>query len=126
MTWRHGRALEEEIFMSVPSATVTALIVRAHELTDIGLVDAHIRTKSAGKDTLATVLADGAGPAGFSAASRQLLGESSKIKKAGWYKSVTKMQGVAHDIIGPQLDVSDPEFKAIVVALFTWIVMDLS
>lgn len=120
MTWRNGRALEDELFFSVPTAAVTALIVRAHELTDNGLVDAHIQTKSGGAQTLATVLADGASATGFSAASKKLLGESSKIKKAGWYKSVSKMQGVARDIVGPHLDASDPAFKAIVLALFTW------
>ncbi|WP_425258147.1 ATP-dependent nuclease [Rubrivivax sp. RP6-9] len=119
VAWRDGRALEDELFMSVPPAVVSALIGRAIELTEDGLVDQHIKTKSSGKANLAAVLQDG-NDAGFSAAARKLLGESSRIRKAGWFKSIDKMEGVARDILGPNLDACDPGFVGPVRSLFTW------
>lgn len=119
VAWRGGRALEDELFMSLPAAAVSALIQRALELTEDGLVDQHIKTKSSGKANLAMVLQDGR-DAGFSAGARQLLGESSRIRKAGWFKSISKMEGVARDVLGPNLDASDPGFRDVVRNLFGW------
>lgn len=119
IAWRDGRALEDELFMSVPPAVVSALIGRALELTEDGLVDQHIKTRSSGRANLATVLQDG-NDAGFSAAARKLLGESSRIRKAGWFKSIGKMEGVARDILGPNFDACDPGFVGPVRSLFTW------
>jgi hypothetical protein len=98
---------------------VSALIHRALELTEDGLVDQHIKTKSSGKANLTMVLQDGK-DAGFSAPARQLLGESSRIRKAGWFKSISKMEGVARDVLGPNLDASDPGFRDVVRNLFGW------
>ncbi|WP_250470265.1 hypothetical protein [Caballeronia sp. GAFFF2] len=41
---RNAKALEDELFTSLPDAAVTALITRALELTEDGKVDAHIKT----------------------------------------------------------------------------------
>lgn len=119
VAWRDGRALEDELFMSMPAAAVSALIERALQLTEDGLVDQHIKTKSSGRASLATVLQDGK-DAGFSAAARMLLGESSRIRKAGWFKSIGKMEGVARDVIGANLDASDAGFREVVRNLFGW------
>lgn len=118
-TWRNGRALEDELFLSMPAVAVSALIDRALLLTEDGLVDQHINTKSAGAANLATILQDGM-DAGFSEAVRNLLGESSRIRKSGWFKSISKMEGVARDIVGTNLDASDADFRKIVENLFDW------
>lgn len=119
VTWRDDHALEDELFMCVPAVAVSALIERGIELTEDGLVDQHIKTKSAGKASLDTILQDGK-DAGFSSAARILLGESSRIRKAGWFKSIGKMEGVARDILGPNLDATDAGFKEVVRNLFNW------
>ncbi|HSI49181.1 MAG TPA: AAA family ATPase [Ideonella sp.] len=119
VAWRGGRALEDELFMSFPPPVVSALIDRALELTEDGLVDQHIKTKSVGKANLAMVLQDGK-DVGFSVAARQLLGEASRIRKAGWFKSITKMEGVARDFLGPHFEASDPGFRDVVRNLFGW------
>jgi predicted ATPase len=119
VTWRHALALEDELFMSLPSAAVSALIEIALDFTEEGLVDNHIRTKSSGNATLATVLQDGV-DSGFSLATRKLLGESSRMRKAGWFKSISKMQCVAHDVLGPNLENCDSSFPNTLKNLFTW------
>jgi hypothetical protein len=119
VAWREGRALEDELFLSVPKEAVLALIERALELTEEGLVDQHIKTKSSGKECLKTVLQDGK-DAGFSVTTRKLLGESARIRKAGWFKSIGKMEGVARDILGPNMDATDAGFRDVVRPLFRW------
>ncbi|WP_350616261.1 AAA family ATPase [Pseudomonas sp. HY7a-MNA-CIBAN-0227] len=119
LAWRDGRALEDELFASVPPREVSALISRAQELNQDGLVEQHIKTKSSGKVDLAAVLQDGFDNA-FSPTTRALLGESSRIRKAGWFKSITKMEGVAHDILAPNLEASDQGFRDLILNLFKW------
>lgn len=119
LAWRDGRALEDELFASVPPREVSALISRAQELNQDGLVEQHIKTKSSGKVDLAAVLQDGFDNA-FSPTTRVLLGESSRIRKAGWFKSITKMEGVAHDILAPNLEASDKGFRDLILNLFKW------
>lgn len=119
LTWRDGRALEDELFASLPAAAVTALIARGLELTEDGLVDQHIRTRSSGKLTLAAVQAEGLSGT-YSVATRTVLGEASRIRKAGWFKSITKMEAVARDIVGPALATSDARFVDLVNGLFSW------
>jgi putative ATP-dependent endonuclease of OLD family len=119
VTWRDGRALEEELFASLPASAVTDLIVRGLELTADGLVDQHIRTQSSGKLTLAAVQAEGSAGA-YSASTRQVLGAASKIRKAGWFKSITKMEDVARDILGPALETSDVAFVDVIKKLYSW------
>lgn len=119
VTWRDGRALEDELFASLPAVAVTALIERGLELTADGVVDQHIRTRSSGKLTLAAVQAEGAS-GDYSTATRTVLGEASRIRKAGWFKSITKMEDVARDIVGPALETSEAGFVKVVSNLFGW------
>lgn len=119
IAWRDGRALEDELFASLPPEAVSALMARALELTEDGLVDQHIKTKSSGKSNLTDIQHEGATGA-YSAATRTLLGEAARIRRAGWFKSISKMEGVARDIVGPHLDVADAGFKDMVHQLFDW------
>lgn len=118
-SWRAGLALEDELFLSLPATEVTALIARAQELTEDGRVNDHIGTKSNGRVKLADVLAEGASGE-YSQETRQLLGLSSRIRNAGWFKSITKMSGVAHDIVGPSWERVTPEFRDLVSGPFNW------
>lgn len=118
VTWRNGRSLEDELFVSMPATAVSLLIGRAILLKE-GLVNQHINTKSSGKASLETILQDGK-DSGFTIESRKLLGESSRIRNDGWFKSISKMESVAHDILGPNLDAADAEFRDLVLNLFGW------
>jgi len=117
--WREVKALEDELFASLPDEAVTALINRALELTEDGKIDMHIKTRSDGKLTLAQVQFEEL-IKGYSIETRIVLGAASRIRKAGWFKSISKMEGVARDIIGPHWAEADPGFTAILNGLFQW------
>lgn len=119
IAWRDGRALEDELFLSLPDMAVTALIRRAGDLMDDDLVDQHIVTQSQGKRNLASVLAEGQRKL-FSIDTRTLLGLTSRTKKNSWFKSVTKFEAIARDIVGPNLDGADAVFREKVTILFGW------
>jgi putative ATP-dependent endonuclease of the OLD family len=119
VTWREGFSLEDELFSSMPDEAIRALIERAKELTEDGLVANHILSKSDGKIELNTIEAE-LFNSGFTHESRKLLGQAARIKKAGWFKSISKMEGVARDIIGPQLNQSETHFKETLDGLFDW------
>jgi hypothetical protein len=57
---------------------------------------------------------------GISVKSRAILGEAARTRRAGWFKSVSWMEGVARDIVGPDLDDADPDFVALIEELFEW------
>lgn len=117
ITWRIGRALEDELFLSLDDGAIHALLQRAVELAEEELVNAHIQTQSNGGRTLNSVFNEGLID-GYSFETRALLGLASR--KSNWYKSVTKFEGVAKDIVGPNLTTADPAFVALLDKLFRW------
>lgn len=117
--WQPGRALEDELFLSMSHAAVDALLDRAIDLKERALVNDHIQSESAGALTLdivkASSLIDGYPPD-----TRALLARASRKGKNSWFKSVTKFEGIARDIVGPNLTGSDPDFLAKVDHLRGW------
>jgi putative ATP-dependent endonuclease of OLD family len=119
IAWHEGRALEDELFLSLSDSGVSKLIDRAIELHGADIVNDHIKsvTKNA-KDLNAVqmeALIDG-----FPADSRSALGSAARTKKAGWFKSVTWMEDVAREIVGPDLPNADKAFRERVESIFTW------
>lgn len=119
ITWRPGRALEDELFLSLPDEAVESLLKRAIDLVEEELVNSHIQSQSNGTFKLAAVLEDGQ-LFGFSPEVRQILGPASRKRGNGWFKSVTKFEGIAKDIVGPNLATSDKEFVVLVNQLMKW------
>jgi hypothetical protein len=119
LTWRAGRTLEDELFLSLNDAAIDTLIEKACEVVGRDLVEAHIASKSDGERTLDDVevesLLDG-----FSEATKSLLGTASRIRNSGWFKSVTTYQEIGRGIVGPRLATADAEFQAIVERLRAW------
>ncbi|MBK0052629.1 ATP-binding protein [Stenotrophomonas sp. S39] len=118
-TWREGRALEDELFASLPAAAVGALLDKAQELTEDGVVNAHIATVSNGKRTLEDVLQEGRSGS-YSDTTRELLGRASRMRKNGWFKSVGKMEMVSREIVCPNAQESDTGFTSVVRRLLEW------
>lgn len=118
-SWLAGRALEDELFLSLPTTGVDALLSRAVELNERELVDDHIRSTSSGAARLASVenasLMDG-----YSPDMRAMLASASRRGKNSWFKSVTKFEGVARDIVGPHLSGCDEGFRTKIEALRRW------
>ena len=119
VAWREGRALEDELFRSLSDDAVGKLLERAVELHGEELVNDHIKsvTKNAMNlnDLQVEAILDG-----FSAESRTALGAAARTKKAGWFKSVTWMEEVSRDIVGPDLAQADAGFRALVESVFKW------
>ncbi len=112
--WRAGRALEDELFHSLPADAVHALLEKAVEWHEEALIDAHLR--SATQQALG--LADCRGV--VTAATRTAMAAASKSKHNGWFKSVGGYEEVARQIVGPHLHNADPDFRTIVDQLWAW------
>lgn len=119
LAWRNGRALEDELFGSMPAVAISALLARAQELIEDGVVNSHIVNRSEGKSSLAAVLLEGV-TGEYSPQTRELLGRSSRIRKAGWFKSISKMEGISHDILCANWGGTDKGFTEAINNLLRW------
>ena len=119
VAWRDGRALEDELFLSLTEDGVDKLVDRAIELHGEDLINQHIKSASQNAKHLDTVRAE-ALLLGISPETRALLGKAAQTKKAGWFKSVTWMEDVARDIVGPDLENADAGFRKLVDDIFAW------
>ena len=116
--WRSQRALEDELFLSLSDAGVYDLLGRAIDLHGEELIDNHIKSASQNDMDLSAVHAERF--QGISQHSRAILGEASRTRRAGWFKSVTWMEDAARDIVGPDLDDSEDGFRELVERIFAW------
>jgi putative ATP-dependent endonuclease of the OLD family len=119
--WRQDRALEDELFSSLTEAAVGKMLDFAIELHGEALIDDHIKSVTNGAKTLKAVRTE---PliGDLSAETRIILGKAARTKKAGWFKSVSWMEEVAREIVGPDLagEGVDEGFCAILIDLFAW------
>lgn len=118
-TWRAGRTLEDELFNSLTPNACLSLIKYAYDLHG-DLVHDHVRTTSNGAVTLQNIWDEVANTQALSAASRTLLGQASRVRKAGWFKSISWMEEVARNIVAPDLPQCDQAFRALVDPIFGW------
>lgn len=119
IAWRDGRALEDELFLSLSNNAVGQLLSRAIELVGADLVDQHIMSVSGGMKGLTSIQAEIATGA-ISTESRQTLGMTARKKNISWFKSLGKMESVARDIVGPDFANAEAGFKSIISDLFGW------
>lgn len=117
--WRHGRALEDELFLSLTDDAIQQLLDRAVELHGEDLINDHIKSASQNNRNLNGIrteaLIDSISPE-----SRVALGKAARTKRSGWFKSVTWMEQVARDIVGPDLESADIGFRELVEHVFAW------
>jgi putative ATP-dependent endonuclease of the OLD family len=118
-SWCDECTLEDDLFLSLTDDGVDKLIDRAVELHGEDLVNDHVKSATSGALTL-DVIRDEAARDGFSRKSREILGRAARTRKAGWFKSVSRMEGVARDIVGPDLADADPEFASLIDEIFAW------
>lgn len=119
IAWRDGRALEDELFQSLSDDGVKKLLARAIELHGDDLVNEHIKSATKNAKDLPAILAE-AESGRISPESRTALGAAARTKRAGWFKSVTWMEDVARDIVGPDLPRADAGFRNLVESIFGW------
>lgn len=119
LTWRPGRALEDELFCSLSIDALDALLAKAYEVMGRELVAEHIRSKSNGQTTLDAIEIDRL-VEGYTQATRVLLGAASRIRGSGWFKSVTTYQEIASEIVGRHLGTAEAGFRSIIEQLWNW------
>jgi putative ATP-dependent endonuclease of OLD family len=119
LTWRDRRALEDELFLSLDDTAITALVAKACDVVGRDLICQHIAARSDGRRSLSDIEAESLID-GFSADSKMLLGAASRIRGAGWFKSLTTYQEVARGIVGPHLARAEPGFRGLVEQLRVW------
>lgn len=116
--WRKGRKLEDEIFTSLTDEAIAKLIAYAVELHGDATIDANIVSASSNALKLTTCVAP------FDGATRKILAKASTFDKTAWFKTVSWMEEVARQIIGPDLKKCDAGFAAIIKSIFTWVEND--
>jgi hypothetical protein len=120
LRWRDSRTLEDELFLSLPSVAVDALLQKAIERLSREMVRDHIRSASEGKCSLEEIetesLLDD-----YSKETRRLLAVASQTKNSAWFKALSVYQEIAEDIVGPNLVSAELGFVALVERLRTWI-----
>jgi predicted ATPase len=120
LTWRPGRALEDELFRSLNDDAVDALLAKACEVVGRDLVNSQVTSKSSGERTLDAIELDRLLD-GHTDATKELLGVASRIRGAGWFKSVSTYQEIGRNIVGPNLATAEAGFQTLVEQLHAWI-----
>lgn len=113
--WRPGMRLEDELFISLTDNGVRKMINYAIDLHGEKLIEDHIKSVSQGARGLSSCTPP------YDSGTRSLLGKAAAIKKAGWFKSVSWMEEVAREIVGPELDKCDAGFQKIIGGIFDWV-----
>ncbi|WP_438307796.1 ATP-dependent nuclease [Burkholderia pseudomallei] len=119
VAYRAGRALEDELFGSLTPVACQHLINYAYELHG-DLIHEHLRTVSNNTLTVQAIWYEIQNTQALSMQSRALLGQAARIRKAGWFKSISWMEDVAKNIVAPDLPQCDPGFNALVSQVFAW------
>jgi hypothetical protein len=112
--WREGRALEDELFLSLSDQGVVKLVLRAVELHGEDLIESHIGSESGGKLKLADCKSD------LTKEKREMLASAARSKKNSWFKTVGWMEAVAEDIVAPD-EGTDDGFTDVVGSVYDWI-----
>jgi hypothetical protein len=111
--WRKGRALEDELFLSLSEDAVFKLVARAVELHGEDLIEAHIQSASSGRLKLTDCQSQ------LTAEKRGVLAKASRTKKNAWFKTVGWMEGVGEDIVAPDPEI-EAEFCDVLNAILNW------
>lgn len=119
MTWSDGFALEDELFASLPESCAQKMLAYAIELHGQQRIEGHL-TNSSGDSTAYARVSAQIATSSLSAESRALLGRASRIRKAGWFKSISWMETVARDMIFPDWQSLRPAFKQRFLDLHDW------
>jgi len=120
LTWRPGRALEDELFMSLPDVAIDALVAYAIERMGRDTVADHITSKSDGKRSLESIEAERAALGAYLVPTRELLGRSARVSRNGWFKNVSAYQHIGRTIVGPHSQKCDAGFLALLNSLWAW------
>ncbi len=118
IAWEDGRALEDELFHSLSVNGCLNLITFAHGLHE-DLVRSHVVTVSNNANSLESIWEESKSRS-LSLNTRSVLGKASRIRKAGWFKSISWMEEAAQTVIAPDLMNGNQAFTAKLDRIFEW------
>jgi len=95
--WTTGRALEDELFLELPDNYVHQLLKLAEQKVGTPTLEDHIKSASDGKTTLADCQAK------LTPNIRAVLSKAAKSKNGTWFKTVSEMELVGREVVGPAL-----------------------
>lgn len=113
--WRTGRALEDELFQSLPDQAVFALLAKAETFVGPELIDGQIRTFSKGTLNLTSC------QMAVTPQSRAVLAQASQVKNNSWFKTVSRAEEIGRDVVALHLNNSDAGFLAIINGIWGWL-----
>lgn len=126
-TWGESLALEEALFKWLPDYGVDALLELAIELNSEELVGGALEEVSKKKFDLERALSLVGGDAAYEDEERAFLGKAAKLStkdskagpgRKGWFKSISRMEKVGEQVVGPWLKDACPELKRPISKLF--------
>lgn len=118
-SWPKGLALEDAIFQSVPIACLGQLLEHAVVLHEEAAINQQLKSATANGIDLASIrkqVSDGT----LADDNRKRLGEISRAKKNGWFKSVGDMEYITREFIGPNLKGCPKPFSDVIEHFFKW------
>lgn len=120
--WSDGRSLEQALFSGLDDQAIKMLLDYAVACFGEDLIDSQIRSKASDRTILAEIRAD-LTFGGLSPARRALLAAAASTNKTEkcWFKSVTRMEKVGRDIVGPRFEEADEAFRSKLYSIFTWV-----
>lgn len=118
VTWTVGSALEDVLFRAFPVDMTGQLIDLGIELTSLEIVEEDIK-KIAGYALSIQQIRNARTVTGnYSDEHRKILGLASRIRGRGWFKSISKMENVAANIIAPKWNQGTDEFQDVLKTLY--------
>ena len=112
--WDPGQALEQAIFSNLSERSAHSLFWKGGEEVGWDVVDEHIKQFSG--NTLDIHSFGGV----ITPEMRTCLGLASKNKSTPWFKSVSRMEEIGREILGPDLNNCNLAFKMKIEQLFSW------
>ena len=120
ISWRLTRALEDELFLSLSDTAVDSMLQLALEFVGHDLVAAQISSQSQGQTTLDSIMLLRQQQQAYTPEVRLLLALTSRNRRNGWFKSLTKFEMLANKVVGPNLQTAEPGFIELIHGLFRW------
>jgi putative ATP-dependent endonuclease of OLD family len=116
--WTTGRAIEDELFLSLTPNGVSGLVQKAIEFKEEALVNDHIKSASSNTKDLNAIVEEVVADE-ISDESSVILATAAK-SNTGWFKSITAMEAVACDVVAPDLTKAAEDFCDKITAIFKW------
>lgn len=118
--WPDNYAIEDAIFAYSSDMIVRKLVKCAADFVGFQLVESQLRNGFGGGFDLESFLgAPNSTP--IDQKDRAVLSAAAKSKQNAWFKTIGRMESVARDLIGPDLDCANQQLAEVVGSIFEWV-----